>query len=54
MKNIPEDAAVYLLITHATQERLDVVQEVAYLVRSSPQVAGVLCSDQPGVWFEGE
>jgi len=51
MKNIPEMAKVYVLITHVTEERRDEVREVAELVRRSPLVASVYCSNRPGEWF---
>ena len=51
MKNIPEMARVYLLITHVREDRGDGVGEVASLVRGSSKVPGVFCSAQPGEWF---
>src|SRR5438132_10349259 len=51
MKNIPEMAKVYVLITHVTQERGDGVREVASLVRGSGKVPGIFCSAQPREWF---
>ncbi|MFL5655649.1 MAG: selenium cofactor biosynthesis protein YqeC [Ktedonobacteraceae bacterium] len=51
MKNIPEMAEVYVLITHVTEERWDGVREVAELVRRLPRAANVYCSNQPGAWF---
>ncbi len=54
MKNIPETATVYLLLTHVPEERREVVGELAALVRRSTRVAGVLCSGCPGEWFANE
>jgi probable selenium-dependent hydroxylase accessory protein YqeC len=51
MKNIPEQAKVYTLITHATEERRDALREVVSLVMGSSRLAGVLCSERPGEWF---
>lgn len=51
MKNIPEMAKVYVLITHVTEERWDGVREMASLVRGSSNVPEVFCSAHPGVWF---
>jgi hypothetical protein len=51
MKNIPEQAAVYLLITHASFEKRDVVQELVSLVKRSPRLSGICCSVEPGEWF---
>lgn len=51
MKNIPGMAKVYVLITHVTEERWDGVREVVELVRGSPRVIKVYCSNQPGAWF---
>ena len=54
MKNIPEMAKVYVLITHVTEERWDGVRELLFLLRGSPRLAGVLYSGQPGEWFANE
>src|SRR5437016_4950405 len=43
MKNIPEMAKVYVLITHVTEERWDGVREVAELVRGSGRAERVHC-----------
>jgi len=51
MKNIPEMAKVYVLITHVTEERRDGVLEMASLVRGSGKASGVFCSAQCGEWF---
>ena len=50
LKRIPEGAAVYLLITHASLERQAVVQEVATRVQSSARVAALYYSPQPSEW----
>lgn len=51
MKNIPEQAGIYLLITHASLEKRDVVQELVSLVQRSPRLSGICCSAEPGEWF---
>lgn len=51
MKNIPEMAKVYVLITHVTEERRDGVREVASLVRGSGKASDVFCSAQRSEWF---
>jgi probable selenium-dependent hydroxylase accessory protein YqeC len=51
MKNIPEMARVYLLLTHVSEERREEIEELVALVRHSARVAGVLSSGQPGKWF---
>src|SRR5579885_1190829 len=51
LKGLPETAHTYLLITHATQAKLESIQELARLVRHSSRITGVLASAQPGEWF---
>jgi probable selenium-dependent hydroxylase accessory protein YqeC len=51
LKHIPEEATTYLLITHASLTSQGALKELVSLVRTSPQVAGVLCSEKPGEWF---
>jgi probable selenium-dependent hydroxylase accessory protein YqeC len=51
LKHIPKDATTYLLITHASLISQGVLKELVSLVRASPRVAGVLCSEKPGEWF---
>jgi probable selenium-dependent hydroxylase accessory protein YqeC len=51
MKNIPEQAKVYFLITHTTEERQDGVREVASVVKGSGNASCVFCSAQRGEWF---
>jgi probable selenium-dependent hydroxylase accessory protein YqeC len=51
MKNIPEMAKVYVLITHVMGKRRDEVREVASLVRGSGKASDVFCSAQRGEWF---
>src|SRR2546421_2094368 len=51
MKNIPEMAKVYVLITHVTEGGRDEVREVASVVRGSAKGSGVFCSARPGEWF---
>ncbi len=54
MKNIPEMARVYLLLTHVSEERREEIGELAAWVRRSARVADILCSRQPGEWFANE
>jgi probable selenium-dependent hydroxylase accessory protein YqeC len=51
MKNIPETAAVYLLITHASNIQKEPMRELVSHVRYASRVRGVLSSEQPGEWF---
>jgi probable selenium-dependent hydroxylase accessory protein YqeC len=50
LKHIPETAASYLLITHAAKARKETIQELTFLARLSPRIAGVLGSEHPGEW----
>jgi probable selenium-dependent hydroxylase accessory protein YqeC len=50
LKQVPDGAGVYVLITHATQERRESIAHLAELVREEPRVAGVYCSERPGEW----
>lgn len=50
LKHIPETAAAYLLITHASTSPKDAIHELASLVRHSPRIAGVVSSEHPGEW----
>ncbi|HYU71044.1 MAG TPA: selenium cofactor biosynthesis protein YqeC [Ktedonobacteraceae bacterium] len=51
MKDIPEMAKVYLLITRVMEGRGDEVREVAELVGRSARAASVYCSNRQGDWF---
>ncbi|GAC1565967.1 MAG: selenium cofactor biosynthesis protein YqeC [Ktedonobacteraceae bacterium] len=51
MKNIPEMAKAYVLITHATFERRAAIQELARLLRWSERITGVLSSEEAGAWM---
>jgi len=51
LKHIPETAAAYLLITHASMSSIDALHELASLVKRSSRIAGVLHSEHPGNWF---
>jgi len=51
LKHIPKDATTYLLITRASLTSQDTLKELVSLVRTSPRVAGVLCSERPGERF---
>ncbi len=50
LKHIPETAAAYLLITHASMAQKETIHELASLVRRSTRITGVLSSKQPGEW----
>ncbi len=50
LKNIPETAAVYLLITHTSMAQKAAIRELVNLMRSSPRIVGVMSSDKPGEW----
>jgi probable selenium-dependent hydroxylase accessory protein YqeC len=51
MKNIPEQAVVYLLITHVSPERKRMAQELALFAREISAEMEVLGSALPGKWF---
>jgi probable selenium-dependent hydroxylase accessory protein YqeC len=51
LKGIPATARAYLLVTHATPERREVVLELAGRVRDSGRITGALYSEEAGVWF---
>ena len=51
LKHIPETASVYLLFTHASIFHKETIRELASQLLSSSRLTGVLCSEQPGVWF---
>jgi probable selenium-dependent hydroxylase accessory protein YqeC len=51
VKNIPEQAAIYLLVTHVSPERKDMVQEVASFVKHISSEMQVLGSALQGEWF---
>jgi probable selenium-dependent hydroxylase accessory protein YqeC len=51
LKHIPRAATVYLLVTHASMSQREAIHELVSLVRCSPRIAGVLSSDQTGIWF---
>ncbi len=50
MKNIPETANVYLLLTHVTEKNRAISGTVAELVQLSNKKMRVLCSSSPGQW----
>jgi probable selenium-dependent hydroxylase accessory protein YqeC len=54
MKNIPATSIIYLLITHATENRHDLVQELSSLIQHSSGMTQVLYSVHPGEWFASE
>ena len=51
MKNIPQQAKVYVLVTHVTEERRDEVREVVELVGRLARAESMYCSNRPGDWF---
>lgn len=51
LKHIPETAAAYLLITHASLSPKDAMLELASLLRHSSRITGVLSSEHPGEWI---
>jgi probable selenium-dependent hydroxylase accessory protein YqeC len=50
LKDIPETATAYLLITHASMAPKAAIREIVDLMRSSSRIAGVLSSERPGEW----
>jgi probable selenium-dependent hydroxylase accessory protein YqeC len=50
MKNIPEAASVYLLLTHIPAVQKELIHEVIEQVLRSGRVKRVLCSTRPGEW----
>lgn len=51
LKNIPLQAAIYLLLTGAAVSTLDIVAELTSLVEGMERVTGVCCSARVGEWF---
>jgi len=51
LKNIPEKARVYVLLTHVTGEKMDAIREISGLIKSSSRITEVLYSQRPGEWF---
>ncbi len=52
LKQVPDGAGVYVLITHVTRERREPVAHLARSVREVSRVVGVYCSERPGEWQE--
>jgi probable selenium-dependent hydroxylase accessory protein YqeC len=50
LKQIPESAAVSILITHATLERQAAVAQLAHLLQTTARVSGVYMAQRPGAW----
>jgi probable selenium-dependent hydroxylase accessory protein YqeC len=50
LKQIPEHAAVSILVTHATPARQMAVAQLARLIQATPRVRGLYMAEQPGVW----
>jgi probable selenium-dependent hydroxylase accessory protein YqeC len=51
LKQIPQTASAYLLITHASTAPKGSMSDLADLVQCSTRKVSVLCSDKPGEWF---
>jgi len=51
MKDIPEQAQIYALLTHAARETLENVQLLNALLQAAPRLSGVLCSIEADAWF---
>jgi len=50
LKHIPETATAYLLITHASMDQKETINELASLMLRSTRLTGVLSSEIPGLW----
>lgn len=50
LKDVPENASMYVLITHATTARRTAIGELAALLRRASRIAGVYDAEQPGEW----
>ncbi len=50
LKNIPTQAATYLLLTGVTVSKLDVIADLVSLVQGMGRIAGVCCSARVGEW----
>ena len=51
MKGIPGKAEVYLLITHAVEEKQERVQRLISLVCGEKQLQNIFCSSEIGIWM---
>jgi len=51
MKNIPHGALIYLLVTHASENQRDTIEQFSRLVRYLSDTAQVLHAAQPGQWL---
>lgn len=49
LKHVPEGAHVYVLVTHVTEERRELVKELAGLLQTS-RIAGVYGAERLGEW----
>ncbi len=54
LKQIPQTASAYLLITHASMAPKAQINELANLVHRSTRIMGVLSSDTPGEWHTND
>ncbi|HEY1353380.1 MAG TPA: selenium cofactor biosynthesis protein YqeC [Ktedonobacteraceae bacterium] len=54
LKQIPEHAAVYVLVTHATPERLAAVAQLGQLLQATARITALYAAEQPGVWQRTE
>lgn len=50
LKGVPSGTSVYVLVTHATDERRAAIAELAALLRDDSRIADVYSSTQPGDW----
>lgn len=51
LKHVPEGANVCVLVTHVTEERRALVEELAGLLLQSGRIAGVYGAERPGEWY---
>lgn len=51
MKDIPERARVYLLITHAAEKSQEEVRQLISLARGEKQLQNIFCSSEIGIWM---
>ena len=54
LKNLPETASAYLLVTNASMAPKTAIHELVNLMQHSPRIVNMLSSDKPGEWFINE
>ena len=54
MKGIPATATKYLLITHATENQQDIIQELSRVIVHLPGTVHILYSAHPREWLASE